>query len=409
MKTCLTSAVLKTAQHQARSYGLRAELWDTRLENFFVQVRASGHIAFFVRFRSAEGHYQNRRLGNGATLSVAQARALARAVLAEQWLAPVISSAKAATDLARPPLGAPDPILAEAVKAYFIPYIQGAKQSWKNDVGQLHKHILPAFGSRRLSSIRAKDISAWLVALRQEKHLAPASCNHALFVLCHFFKLATELWGIATGNPCRKVKNLPVHNLRQVYLKYPEIDRLLSAARHPANVRRVPEMHPILVILLLTGARLTNTLRARWEEFDEARHLWHIPRTKSGQPQDVWLSEPVLDILLHLPSRGHSPWLFPNPYSATGEPYKQIYYTWKRVCMVAGLDHVRTHDLRHTFASMLIEQGFSLYVVQHALGHHSAKMTERYAHLADATLKKALDAVAEGVPGVEGKKREGTF
>ena len=84
-------------------------------------------------------------------------------------------------------------------------------------------------------------------------------------------------------------------------------------------------------------------------------------------------------------------YLFPNP--ASGKPYVNIQKSWTAVRRKLGLNHVRLHDLRHSFASLLINSGHSLYVVQQALGHHSPKVTQRYAHLSDDVLRRANDSV----------------
>lgn len=100
-------------------------------------------------------------------------------------------------------------------------------------------------------------------------------------------------------------------------------------------------------------------------EFDEAKGIWHIPMTKSGRGQDVWLSAAARQLLLSLPSQGQSPWLFPNP--KTGKPYVSIFTSWNHLRQVFGMPELRLHDLRHTFASLLIESGSSLYVVQRSV------------------------------------------
>ena len=147
----------------------------------------------------------------------------------------------------------------------------------------------------------------------------------------------------------------------------------------------------IISLLSLTGVRMSNALQACWSEFNEANQTWVIPMTKSGRPQTIQLSNEVIQLIQILPSRGQSEYLFPNPL--TGKPFGTIFHSWDTARKNVGLSHVRLHDLRHTFASLLINAGHSLYVVQKALGHHNPKVTMRYAHLADDTLKQANNAV----------------
>ena len=110
------------------------------------------------------------------------------------------------------------------------------------------------------------------------------------------------------------------------------------------------------------------------------------------------MSDAVLSLLEHLPSRTHSPLLFPNPN--TGKAYISIWYAWDTARRKAGLSEVRIHDLRHSFASFLVNSGRSLYEVQKLLGHAHIKTTQRYAHLSDETLITAANAAEAFVPEV---------
>jgi hypothetical protein len=89
----------------------------------------------------------------------------------------------------------------------------------------------------------------------------------------------------------------------------------------------------------------------------------------------------------------NSEYLFPSPM--TGDPFKQIHYSWDKARTAAKLSDVRMHDLRHSFASALVNEGMTLYDVKQILGHTNIKTTERYAHLSNQRLKAAATSVVQ--------------
>ena len=146
-------------------------------------------------------------------------------------------------------------------------------------------------------------------------------------------------------------------------------------------------------LLLLTGARRSEITQARWEHVNFEQKTMLVPLSKSGKPRTISLNNAAVDLISNLPSRGDSQWLFPSP--RTGRPGPALYYPWERVRKRAGLKDLRLHDLRHSYASNLVNAGVSLYVVQQLLGHTNPRTTQRYAHLEQDTLAKASEVAAE--------------
>lgn len=146
--------------------------------------------------------------------------------------------------------------------------------------------------------------------------------------------------------------------------------------------------------MLACGATKREVLDARWEDFDLDRRLWRIPMTKLGRPRHVPMSDGVLRLLDSVP-RMESPWVFVNP--KTLRPFVSIFCAWDTARNKAGLADVRIHDLRHSFASLLINSGGTLYEVQHILGHTQVKTTQRYAHLSQDTLLAAANAATRAL------------
>jgi site-specific recombinase XerD len=112
----------------------------------------------------------------------------------------------------------------------------------------------------------------------------------------------------------------------------------------------------------------------------------------------VPLSDGALTLLSTMPRKPECDWAFANP--DTGKPYVSIFCAWNTARKNAGLADVRLHDLRHSFASLLINSGRTLYEVQHILGHTQVKTTQRYAHLSQDTLLAAANAATVAVGAV---------
>lgn len=401
MKVALTDALIQ--RHCAAKQ--RIELWDTLVPNFLVQVRASGHAAFFIRYTSpVTGKRCALKLGDAAVWNTDKARQLAR-----QKLAWVDQGQDPARDGEAPKAS---PTLQAIVLERYLPHVQATKKSWDTDETLLRCHILPALGARPIGEIRREDVSALLNAMRHGGKLAgikgrsrekrtrgrdyaPGTCNRVRVLLRYLFNLAMKQWKVPglTHNPVGDLPDFPV-TPRQTFLQPDEIERLLEAGR-PRPGMQNPHTLFIVMLLTLTGVRRANALQAEWSEFDLARGLWTLPaeKTKQKRPQTIHLAQEVLTLLQQLPTWGtQERFVFPNP--KTGKPFKSIFYSWDTMRKGAGLPHVRLHDLRHTFASLLINGGASLFLVQAALGHRNPQTTMRYAHLAETTQREAIQAAA---------------
>lgn len=409
MKALLSQALID----KLRKDGARAEVWDSKLANFFLQVRPSGAATFYIRYlpTGEEGgsKRQSFRVGDAAVLSVGQARTMAQGLLARVALGHNPMEEKRQSRAC--------PSLAEVVEEHYLPHIKQTKKSWDTDETMLRCHILPVLGSKSLSSITTRDIESLMQSMRDGRPTglaagrakgatrtrgegyAPATCNRVCIVLRYLFNLALDKWKLPgiKSNPASKVEMFSVNNVRQVFLSPAQIAHLVEAGQ-PKPGQQNELTLKIVMFLVLTGVRKANALKARWCEIDEERAMWNIPVTKSGKPQHLQLSQEVLSLLQGLPSRGSSEYLFPNP--KTDRPFVSVYYSWNTLRRSAGLGHVRMHDLRHTFASLLVNGGASLFMVQKALGHSSPTMTQRYAHLADHTQRMAIQNATSQLSGL---------
>jgi integrase len=153
------------------------------------------------------------------------------------------------------------------------------------------------------------------------------------------------------------------------------------------------------MFLLSTGCRLNEALRATGSEVDKQNRVWRIPasNSKSKRVRSVPLNDSALDILNQLGTEGKFDSVFVN--LRTEEAYTTIHKVWGRLRGKAGLPHLRIHDLRHQYASFLVNSGRTLYEVQQILGHSNPTVTQRYAHLSSRSLQNAANSASIVIRG----------
>jgi integrase len=182
---------------------------------------------------------------------------------------------------------------------------------------------------------------------------------------------------------------------RKRYLSPAEIARLTAAL---AECTSQPAANAIR-LLMFTGARRTEVCAARWEQFDLEAGTWTKPGATTKQKTDhhVPLSAPALQLLNAMGPKPKG-YLFPG---RDGDGYLNIRTSWESVRKAAGLEDVHLHDLRHSFASILVSSGASLPLIGALLGHSNPATTHRYAHLAIDPLREAAERVGAAIAGGE--------
>lgn len=231
------------------------------------------------------------------------------------------------------------------ILSLYLPYIRLRKRSWQVDERILRQHILPTFARHPLQDISRNDVEIWL-GLLAAKGLAPATCNRILSVFKSVCSLAV-IWGVLPVSPCMGIAPFPTRQLRERYLTQHEARRLLQALHGSPRLEA-----KALQLLLLTGARKSEILKARWEHIHLEKHLLTVPLSKSNRPRHIVLSDEAVAIIRLLPRRPDCPWLFPG--RTAGRPLSDIYLFWNHLRRQLNLADVRIHDLRHTFASILV-------------------------------------------------------
>jgi integrase len=148
-----------------------------------------------------------------------------------------------------------------------------------------------------------------------------------------------------------------------------------------------------ILLLLLTGARRNEITHAKWENIDVQNGSLLVPISKSGKPRIVVFNTAACDVVRALPRLEGNPYVFPSP--TTGRPCPSLFFPWDRVRKRAGIPDVRLHDLRHSFASVLVNEDCPLYDIQKLLGHANPKTTQRYAHLRREKLVRTAETMGD--------------
>ena len=358
-----------------------AVFWDRELPGFGVRVYPSGAKVYVVQCR-AEGKSRRITLGRHGVISADQARR------------------KAALAIARIKGGeAPEPAPADKVtvaalaERYLKEYVavHCKPSSAKVYRRVLDKFILPVYGDLAVEAVEREHVSALHYRLRD----IPYQANRVLDIESKLFNLA-ELWGLRRegGNPCRFVRKYKERK-RERFLSDEEFRRLGEVLNEMEATGSVSAYAAAAIrLLMLTGCRRNEIVTLRWEDVDLEAGELRLPDGKTGA-RLVPLSPTAAEVLSRLPRRTDNPWVIPG--SKPGAHLADLQPPWERVRKRAGLDDVRIHDLRHSFASRALALGESLPMIGKLLGHTQVETTARYAHLARDSVKASASRIAGSI------------
>lgn len=338
---------------------------------------------WYLRYKR-NGKTAYDRLGTIEELTLAQARNLATLKKAEH-----ASEAKLAPE-AKVVQG--EITLDDFMRDHYMPHAKNQKRSWSRDEQLYRLRIAPKFGHQPLKNITRYDVQKFHNDLVKEG-LSPASADHHVKLMRRVLNVAIQ-WDMLEKNVLKNIPLLMVDNQVENYLKEDQLVRLAEVLRTDENR---PVCH-ILMFLLSTGSRLNETIQAKWSQVDTVNGVWRIPasNSKSKRTRAVPLNDSALWVLEQAKLQGDFEHIFANP--ATGKPFVTITRVWYRIRKQVGISHLRIHDLRHSFASLLVSGGRSLYEVQQILGHSDPKVTMRYAHLSAKALQEAASSASVFVP-----------
>lgn len=378
----LTKTLIVSLHPQSKEYAV----WDSECPGFGVRVLPSGRKSYFVMYRDERRRTKRQTLGAVDTKDVSSARKEARQALAdiERGVNPFME---------RKRLNGV-PLLSDFWEVYLEQHARPtkAKSSVESDKSLWRNRVQPEFGKTPLNEILRRDVSAWH---KREKH-NPIAANRALMLLSRIMTLAKE-HEYVDHNPCSDVRK-NAENPRCETLSRDEVRALISAidADHDKSAATMAKL------LLYTGARRGEALKAKWSDFDLDEGIWKVPQEhiKGGVRRNIQiersLSKSAIEAIddWQKLSGNSDGWVFPSLKDPSVHRY-DIKRFWDRVRERSGFHSIRTHDLRHAFASLALEGGMTLDKVGLEMGHRSTQTTLRYAHLVKRRDKTAADVVAE--------------
>lgn len=361
----------------------RVEYCDATLPGLYVLVSAgSSTSSYLLRFKDGNKKTCHIKIGRTSEISLADARARTLKLKAEIAAGNIPGKKKEE-------LQKPEPLtFAKFFTDHYLQHIKGHKRSWEKDEGMFNMRLKAEFGELPLADINRQQVQAFHSKLKTEG-LAGATCDHHIKFLRHALNLAVE-WDMLEVNPIAKVHLFNEDNKVEHYLDDAQREKLLEVLT--SNLQ-FPTCQ-VALFLVSTGARLNEAVQAKWCHIDRDNRVWRVPasNSKSKRIRSIPLNDSALDLLAKLDTEGKFEYLFIN--METGKPPAYVHKYWQRVRKDANLPKLRLHDLRHEYASMLINSGRSLFEVQHILGHSDPKVTQRYAHLSTKSLQEAANSAS---------------
>ena len=380
----MTSRIRKLTNRAVERIGPNggdAVYWDGELTGFGVRVRASGRKNYIVQTR-VRGKLRWFTIGPPGPLTADEARARAMEILALAFngIDPREGEAQAEESRSVADLGRR--FLEEYVPVYCKP---STEAQYRRMVAQF---VDPAVGGLPVDGVQRKDIVELHYALRE----TPYQANRTLGMLSKMFTLA-EMWGWRPdgANPCRHVRNYKEHK-RERFLSERETARLGAVLRDLEE--EMPSAVAAFRLLLLTGCRMSEIRDLRWEHVREG---WiDLPDSKTGG-RIVPLGPEARAILASIPRERGNPWVFVGRFPGTHRT--DLQRPWRLIRKRAGLEDMRIHDLRHSFASRALALGESLTMIGKLLGHTQVQTTARYAHLARDSIQNAAARITGSIGG----------
>ena len=369
MKSRITKRLVDSLR--ANDDGKRIKVYDDQLTGFGVVVYPSAKKSFFLEY-GARGKQRRLTIGPYGPLTVENARAKAMSLLGE-----VVDGAD---PLQERETRRSMPSFAEWADEY-LKGVRLRKRQPRHDELYL-KRAKERWARTPLDQISRRDVEAFMQSIGEKKK---TTANRWLASVRACFAAAWRA-DLIQSNPAMGIKP---------YKESPPRSRVLTDAEMKKLVEEINKIDDVYVrgaffMLIETGARKSEVLRARWEDFDLDQALWRIPSPKAGYPQVMPITESSVDLLRGLPRLGEFVIPGPNPE----HPRRDLKRPWEDLRKAAKIPDVNIHDIRRTYGLHASRQ-VGLHIASKLLRHSDVRITERvYAPLGVDELREAAEDVA---------------
>lgn len=383
-------------------------IWDSEVRGLFLRIYQSGEKRFAMKFRVGRQQKVFTIGTVGSPWTIETAREHAKEQLRDASLGVDPQKRKAAARA--------EPTVSELIDRYLKegPADKPNKRAatWEQDRSSLHSHIRPLLGSRIAAHLKPSDLAKAQSEIAAGKTAVSALSGKKRGRLnikggkttasrCTIIFQAMMAWAvrrkILVSHPTLGVVRYKMEK-RERFISVQEVQKIFEATERLEKRGEVrSEFGVIIRLLILTGARRGEIQGLQWKEVDLVRRSIVLPdaRSKTGARR-IPLSDAAIEVLEGIKRKGD--YVFPaNRANAASGHTVGLPRAWRAIREEAGLDDLRIHDLRHSFASFAAEAGASLQLIGKALGHTQMRTTERYAHLRDDPLHALVNEIGERV------------
>lgn len=241
------------------------------------------------------------------------------------------------------------------------------------------KQLGKVFNGYTLSEISTRMVAEYRT--RRLQKVKPATVYQELALLRRMFNVAIREWEWLKDNPVSRLSfSVGNRNARDRWLTPEEESVLLECATNPHWLRT------LLIVALNTGMRQGEILNLNWQDVDLSKKTILVVKSKNGQKRSIPMNATVCQALKEVKVRGISGRVFPIAI-------RSLRVAYEKTLGKAGIENFRFHDLRHTFATRLVQNGVDLYKVKELLGHKTLAMTTRYAHHYPESLRASVEVL----------------